>query len=150
MPPCGTTCSIPVRRPLLEQAVVIGRRTLAPTVDGVIGALVRQNQDVLFQGDNPVVVVCHAGSLMAEGDILWRRPEACVEHEEAYSGPPVGDPAVPGWRPEPQESAPLPRRLPVIDDDAVDAAEREAARLTHVIGVIAVVMLLVIVCWQIF
>ena len=86
---------------------------------------------------------------MAEGDILWRRPEAYGEQEEAYSGPPAAEPAAPGWRPEPQESAPLPRRLPVIDDDAVDAAEREAARLTYAVGLIALVILLVIVCWQI-
>jgi hypothetical protein len=150
VPPRGATCSVPVRRPLVEETVVVGRHAFAPSVVGVINALVRQNQDVLIEGDNPIVVICHAGSLMAEGDILWRRPEACVEHEEAYSGPPVGEVPLPGWRPEPKESAPPPRRLPVIDDDAVNAAEREAARLTHAVGVIAVVILVVIVCWQLF
>jgi len=139
-----------VRRALLEQAIVVGGRALSPTVVGVIGALVRQNQDLLVEGDNPVVVICHAGSLMAEGDILWRRPEASIERTEAYGGPPTGEPAAPGWHPELQESAPLPRSLPVIDDDAVDAAEREAARFTHAIGLIAVVTLLVLVCWRVF
>jgi hypothetical protein len=148
-PPPAMT-SVPVRRPLLEQAIVIGRRALSPTVVGVVGALVRQNQDVLVQGDNPVVVVGHAGSLMAEGNILWRRPEACVEHDGAYSGPPAGQPAAPDWRPEAQESAPLPRRLPVVDDDAVDTAEREAARFTYAIGLTAVSVLLVLACWRIF
>ena len=149
MPPCGTTCSVPVRRPLLDQAIVIAGRALSPTVVGVVGALVRQNQDVLFEGDNPVVVVCHAGSLMAEGDILWRRPELSEELEGTYSGPPAGEPAAVGWRPERHESAPMPRRLPVIDDDAINAAEREAARLTRTIGVLAVFTLLVLICWRI-
>lgn len=149
MPPHGTTCSVPVRRPLLDQAIVIAHPALSPTVIGVVGALVRQNQDVLVEGDNPVVVVCHAGSLMAEGDILWGRPELSGELEGPYSGPPAGEPAAPDWRPEPHESAPLPRRLPVIDDDAVDAAEREAAHLTYTTGVFALVSLLVLICWRI-
>jgi hypothetical protein len=138
-----------VRRPLLKQTIIVARQALAPPMVGVVGCLVRQNQDVLIEGDNPVVVVCHAGSLMAEGDILWRRPELSAEQEWSYEGPPVGEPAEPGWHPELQESAPLPRKLPVIDDDAVDAAEREAARVTYAVGVIAVVMLLVLVCWRI-
>jgi hypothetical protein len=87
---------------------------------------------------------------MADGDILWRRPEPSIERNGAYSGPPVGEPAAPDWHPEKRESAPLPRSLPVIDDDAVDAAEREAARYTHTIGLIAVVTLLLLVCWRVF
>jgi len=142
--------SVPVRRPLFEQAIIVAGGALSPTVVSVIGALVRQNQDVVFEGDNPVVVVCHPGSLMAEGDIVWRRPDPSVERNAAYSGPPSGEPAPPGWHPEAKESAPLPRSLPVIDDDAVDAAEREAARFTHTIGLIAVVMLLALVCWRLF
>jgi hypothetical protein len=147
--PPGATESIPVRRPLLEQAIVIAGRTPCPSLVGVVGALVRQNQDLLVEGDNPVVVVCHAGSLMADGDIVWRRPEPCAERNVAYPGPPVGELPAPAWRPEAKESAPLPRKLPVIDNDAVDAAEREAARFTYAIGLIAVVTLLVLVCWRV-
>jgi len=142
--------SVPVRRPLLQQAIVVVGGALSPTVVGVVNALVGQNQDVVLEGDNPVVVVCHAGSLMADGDILWRRPEPSAERNEAYFGPPTGEPALPSWHPEAKESAPPPRRLPVIDNDAVDAAEREAARFTHTIGLIAVIMLLVLVCWRVF
>lgn len=139
-----------MRRPLLKETIVVAGHALAPAVVCVVGGLVGQNQDLLIEGDNPVVVICHAGSLMAEGDILWRRPELSAEQEWSYDGPPVGQPAEPGWHPEIRESAPLPRKLPVIDDDAVDAAEREAARLTYTVGVVAVVMLIVLVCWRIY
>jgi hypothetical protein len=149
-PPPGATSSVPVRRPLLDQAIIVARRELSPTVVGVVSALVRQNQDLLIEGDNPVVVVCHAGSLMAEGDILWRRPDPSIERNGAYDGPPIGEPAAADWHPEQNESAPLPRKLPVIDNDAVDAAEREATRFTHAIGVIAVFTLLILVCWRVF
>lgn len=118
-------------------------------MSGVVGGLVRQNQNVVIERDNPVVVVCHAGSLMAEGDILWCRPEASAEHLETYSGPPTSEPPGPGWHPEQHESASLPRKLPAINDEAVDAAEREATRFTHVIGLIAVVTLLIVVCWRV-
>jgi len=87
---------------------------------------------------------------MAEGDILWRRPEPRAERTGAYDGPPTGEPAPAGWHPELKESAPLPRTLPVIDNDAVDAAEREAARFTNAIGLIALVTLLALVCWRVF
>jgi hypothetical protein len=113
-----------MRWPLLKEALIIAGRALCPARVCVIRALVRQNQDVLVKGDNPIVVVCHAGSLMAEGDILWRRPEPSSERNGAYGGPPTGEPAPPGWRPELHESAPLPRELPAIDDNAVNAAER--------------------------
>lgn len=138
-----------MRRAILEQALVIAGRTLSPTKVGVVGALVGQNQDVLVEGDNPIVVVCHAGSLMAEGDILWRRPDPSAGRSEAYGGPPAAEPAEPGWQPQRQESAPLPRRLPAVDDDAVDAAERGATRLTHAIGLIAVITLLMLVLWRV-
>ena len=138
-----------MRRPLLKQAIIIARRALSPARIRVIRALVRQNQDLLVKGDNPIVVVCHAGSLMADGDILWRRPEASTERSGAYSGPPADAPAPPGWHPELHASAPLPRELPAVDDDAVDVAEREAARFTFAIGGIALVMLVVLICWRV-
>ncbi|HEX6686147.1 MAG TPA: hypothetical protein VF062_25465 [Candidatus Limnocylindrales bacterium] len=89
---------------------------------------------------------------MAEGDILWRRPDPSADRNGppgiSYPGPPVGEPAPAGWHPDHELSAPPPRSLPAIDDDAVNAAEREAARFTAAIGLIAAMALIFLACWR--
>jgi hypothetical protein len=105
--------------------------------------VVGKHQDLLVEGDHPVIVVCHAGSLMAEGDILWRRPTPA----EPYSGPPVGTPPSEGWHPEHAET-PAPRQLPPLDHDAIDADERRAAHLTYAVGLTALLILAILGLWR--
>jgi hypothetical protein len=86
---------------------------------------------------------------MAEGDIFWRSPDPSADRAAGYEGPPGSPPAPPEWRPIQRESA-APRELPKLDHKAIDAAEREAARLTYAIGLAAALTLIVLACFLIF
>lgn len=105
--------------------------------------MVGKHQNLLVEGDHPLIVVTHAGSLMADGDILWRRPTDPAPRAEPYAGPPAASPPPPGWHPE-QAEAPAPRELPVLDHAAIDADERRAARLTYCVGLAALLTLAVV------
>jgi hypothetical protein len=133
-----------VRRPLIEQSIVVVRRPLAPAPVGVIARVFRQDRQLVVQLDNHVgdalIVVAHAGSLMAEDDISWRNPAAAG----AYPGPPAAPAPDPAWRPERHDPVPAPRRLPDLDTDEIDQAERRAASVTYAVGLAALAIVFVL------
>jgi hypothetical protein len=137
-----------VRRPLFEKSVVIARCPLAPAPVGVVIRVLRQHRQIVVQLDNHVwyafIVVAHAGSLMAEDDIAWRNPAA----SGAYPGPPAAPSPDPAWRPERHDPVPAPRRLPQLDDAAVDEAERRAARVTYAVGLAALAIVFVLLMYR--
>lgn len=63
-----------------------------------------------------------------------------------YPGPPTAGPPSPHWHPPLQPVVAAARRLPAVDDDAMDTAERDAARITYAIGLAALTVLMVIAC----
>lgn len=137
-------------RALLQEALVVARRMLGPPGISVIGALIRQNENLLVKRNHRVIVVCHAGSLMAEGDFLWRPPGSDVGPPERYPGPPAADPPQPGWHPQFREATAPPRPLPQLDHNAIDLAEQRAARVTYAIGAAALAVLVLLACWRVF
>jgi hypothetical protein len=78
---------------------------------------------------------------MAEDDIAWRNPTG----PGAYPGPPVVPAPDPAWRPERHDPVAAPRRLPHLDDDAVNQEERMAARTTYAVGLAALAIVLVLI-----
>lgn len=135
-----------MRRALLEQPLVVARGRHAPPAIRVIGALIRQDEHFLVKLDHPVVVVCHAGIVMAEGDIVWRRPESGARSPDRYDGPPAPAPIPADFRPPVEEPTAAPRPLPSLDHDAIDAAERRAALLTYALALAALAITILIAC----
>lgn len=63
-----------------------------------------------------------------------------------YSGPPRSIPPPPEWQPPTVVRPAPPRALPGQDHDAIDAAERSARRTTLVIGAVAGVVMVFVMC----
>ncbi len=88
------------------------------------------------------------------GDEQWRRPAPGAGEADgkpaaaAYPGPPAAIPPPPGWHPEPAQRFAPPRRLPELDDDAIDLDEDRADRFTNVLGIVAGVVLILVACIQ--
>ncbi|MCC3762831.1 hypothetical protein K3N28_07070 [Glycomyces sp. TRM65418] len=58
-----------------------------------------------------------------------------------YEGPPVNVPPPPGWRVEAVALPVEPRRLPLQDHAAIDAAEQRARLFTHWTTLVAVALM---------
>ena len=135
---------------LFDQPLIVAGGTLEPYGAAAIGAHIRQHEHVIVELDypvvvHPVVVVGHAGSLMADGEIMWHRPGTEPAPPGRYPGPPVGTAPSPGWKPQ---LVVMPRTLPALDHDAIDRAERQVAHLTVRIGLAAFAVLVFLVCWH--
>lgn len=142
-----------MRRALFEQPLVVARLTLRPAHRHVVAGVVHQHRKLVVELDHALIVITHTGRVMAEGDIVWRRPTPDTEKGSAtsrYGGPPLGKPAPPGWRPTLAEAMSLPRQLPPVDHAGMDEAEQKASRLTYRIGLAALACLLVVACAQLF
>jgi hypothetical protein len=142
-----------MRRAFFEQPVIVGGIALAPACRGVIAGLIDQDREIVVQLDHALIVVTHTGRVMAEDDIVWRRPAPGTESpvaEFGYVGPPAGEPASAGWRLPHEEPVTAPRPLPRVDHDAVDDAEYRARWFTYGIGFAALTVLLVLACSRVF
>lgn len=64
----------------------------------------------------------------------------------SYTGPPRSIPPPPDWRPPTVVQPAPPRTLPPQDHDALDAAERTARRVTWVVGTVAGVAAVFVLC----
>ncbi len=137
-----------MRRALLPQALVIAHGTLTPPAIRVIVALIRQDEHVLVELNHPVVVVCHAGILMAGGDIVWRQPEPDKHQPDRYEGPPPQAPLPSDFHLSVEEQPAPARQLPALDHDAIDDAEGRATRLTYAVAFTAVAVMILVACWH--
>jgi hypothetical protein len=138
-----------MRRALFEQPFIIAGIALAPAGRGVIARLLDQHREIVFQLDHAIIVVTHTGSVMAEDDMIWRRPTPGTEvpvAAAAYAGPPAGEPAAADWQPTRIEPVTAPRPLPRVDHDAIDDAEYRARWVTYAIGFAGVAVLLIMAC----
>ncbi|MEV0155300.1 hypothetical protein AB0H57_16370 [Micromonospora sp. NPDC050686] len=94
-------------------------------------------------------------------DDYWRRPDPTATGTPGaatggppgpgtgpggYAGPPATTPPPPGWRPPVHVQGTPPRRLPPQDMAALDADEQQAQRVTWVLGAVAGVVLLGLLC----
>jgi hypothetical protein len=82
-------------------------------------------------------------------DEHWRRPDPDAADggsadPQQYAGPPTAPPPPADWRPPTAAVPAQPRRLPVLDDQAIDREEQRAEYVTYAIGVGAGVIVLVI------
>ena len=113
--------------------------------------MVNQHRRLLVELDHALIVITHTGRVMAEDDIVWRRPSPEPDPAPCapgYPGPPRGTPAPPDWRPPLTEPITPPRHLPPVDHAAVDEAEQKASRFTYLIGLTALALLLLVACAQ--
>ncbi|WP_433688127.1 hypothetical protein ACQP0I_05095 [Micromonospora carbonacea] len=95
-------------------------------------------------------------------DDYWRRPPhdgatndpkrppepgpAGADPSAGYGGPPPSTPPPPGWRPPLHVRAAPPRQLPPQDMAGLDAVEQRAQHVTWVVGAVAGVVLLALLC----
>jgi hypothetical protein len=138
-----------MRRALLEQPIIVAGLALAPAHRQVVPGLVGQQRKIVVKLDHALIVVTHTGSVMAEDDIVWRRPAKGAETRVAatgYTGPPAGKPASADWRLPHVEPVTAPRPLPRVDHDAIDDAEYRARWVTYATGFAALAVLLVMAC----
>ncbi|WFE22000.1 translation initiation factor 2 [Solwaraspora sp. WMMD937] len=63
-----------------------------------------------------------------------------------YSGPPVGSPPPPSWRPPVVVNPAPPGTLPPQDLAALDGAERNARTVTYGVGMIAAAVMIILTC----
>jgi hypothetical protein len=138
-----------MRRALFEQPLIVAGFALAPARRGVVARLLDQHRKIVVQLDHALIVVTHTGRVMAEDDIVWRRPTEGAEipvAAAAYAGPPSGEPATREWRLPHDEPVTAPRPLPRLDHDAIDDAEYRARWVTYGTGLAALAVLLVMAC----
>lgn len=141
-----------MRRALVKQPLIVAVFALAPARRGVIARLLDQHRKIVVQLDHALIVVTHTGRVMAEDDIVWRRPTRGAEIPVAaagYAGPPAGQPATADWRLPQDEQVTAPRPLPRLDHDAIDDAEYRARWVTYGTGFAALAVLLVMGCSRI-
>lgn len=89
-------------------------------------------------------------------DAYWKRPPETPDQPTGaapapggvpeYGGPPPTAPPPPGWRPPLEVQPAPPRALPPQDHTELDTAEQSARTVTYVVGGVAGVVLLVVVC----
>jgi len=144
-----------MRRALFQQPLIIAgfALALAPAGRRVVACLFHQNGEIVVQLDHALIVVTHTGSVMAESDIVWRRPSPGAQAPAppvGYSGPPAGAPADPAWQPTSEEQVSAPRSLPPVDHDAIDTSEYQARWVTYAAGLSAVAVLIVMACARSF
>ena len=140
-----------MRRALFQQPLIIAGLALAfaPAGRRVVARLLHQHGQIVVKLDHAFIVVTHTGRVMADSDIVWRRPSPGAQAPAppaGYAGPPAGAPAEPGWQPPSEEQISAPRPLPPVDHDAIDTAEYQARWVTYAVGLCAAAVLLAMAC----